>query len=44
MENFVAAVRLAEAALRDLFEPTPLQRNDHLSAKYGADIWLKRAT
>ncbi len=42
MENFVAAVRLAEAALRDLFEPTPLQRNDHLSAKYGADIWLKR--
>ncbi|MFN4061789.1 MAG: threonine ammonia-lyase IlvA [Paracoccus hibiscisoli] len=42
MENFAAAVRLAEAALRDLFEPTPLQRNDHLSAKYGADIWLKR--
>ncbi|MFC0202455.1 threonine ammonia-lyase IlvA [Paracoccus rhizosphaerae] len=42
MENFVASVRLAEAALRDLFEPTPLQRNDHLSAKYGADIWLKR--
>ncbi|WP_108501848.1 threonine ammonia-lyase IlvA [Paracoccus indicus] len=42
MENFVASVRLAEAALRDLFEPTPLQRNDHLSAKFGADIWLKR--
>lgn len=42
MENFVASVRQAEAALRDLFEPTPLQRNDHLSAKYGADIWLKR--
>jgi threonine dehydratase len=42
MENFVASVRNAEAALRDLFEPTPLQRNDHLSAKYGADIWLKR--
>lgn len=42
MENFVASVRLAEAALRDLFEPTPLQRNDHLSAKYNADIWLKR--
>ena len=42
MENFVASVRLAEAALRDLFEPTPLQRNDHLSAKHGADIWLKR--
>lgn len=42
MENFVASVRNAEAAIRDLFEPTPLQRNDHLSAKYGADIWLKR--
>lgn len=42
MENFVASVQAAGAALRDLFEPTPLQRNDHLSAKYGADIWLKR--
>lgn len=42
MENFVASVQQAAAALRDLFEPTPLQRNDHLSAKYGADIWLKR--
>ncbi len=42
MENFVASVQKAEAALRDLFEPTPLQRNDHLSAKFGADIWLKR--
>ncbi|MFV0385499.1 threonine ammonia-lyase IlvA [Paracoccus sp. (in: a-proteobacteria)] len=42
MENFVASVRLAEIALRDLFEPTPLQRNDHLSAKHSADIWLKR--
>jgi threonine dehydratase len=29
-------------ALRDLFPPTPLQRNDHLSARYGAEIWLKR--
>lgn len=42
MENFAASVQQAAAALRDLFEPTPLQRNDHLSAKYGADIWLKR--
>ncbi|MDO5648758.1 threonine ammonia-lyase IlvA [Paracoccus sp. (in: a-proteobacteria)] len=42
MENFVASVRQAESAIRDLFEPTPLQRNDHLSAKFGADIWLKR--
>lgn len=42
MENYAASVRQAEIALRDLFEPTPLQRNDHLSAKYGAEIWLKR--
>ena len=42
MENFIAAVRQAEAALRDLFGPTPLQRNDALSARYGAEIWLKR--
>lgn len=42
MENFAASVRQAEVALRELFETTPLQRNDHLSAKYGADIWLKR--
>lgn len=29
-------------ALRCLFPPTPLQRNDHLSARYQAEIWLKR--
>ena len=42
MDNFAASVRQAEIALRDLFEPTPLQKNDHLSARYGAEIWLKR--
>lgn len=42
MENFAASVRQAEVALRDLFEPTPLQKNDQLSARYGAEIWLKR--
>ena len=42
MDNFTESVREAEAALRDLFEVTPLQRNDHLSARYGAEIWLKR--
>lgn len=45
MENpapFATLVRDAETAIRDLFEPTPLQRNDHLSAKHGAEIWLKR--
>ena len=40
--SFAAQVRQAEIAIRDLFEPTPLQRNDHLSAKFGAEIWLKR--
>lgn len=39
---FVKAVRAAEAALRPIFEPTPLQRNDYLSAKHGAEVWLKR--
>ncbi len=32
----------AEAAMRALFPPTPLQLNDYLSARYGASIWLKR--
>lgn len=28
--------------MRVLFPPTPLLRNDYLSLKYSADIWLKR--
>jgi threonine dehydratase len=39
---FLDAVGRAEAALRDLFEPTPLQRNAFLSDRYGAEVWLKR--
>ncbi|WP_347311750.1 threonine ammonia-lyase IlvA [Defluviimonas sp. SAOS-178_SWC] len=42
MTGFSDAARMASEALRDLFPPTPLQRNDHLSVRYGADIWLKR--
>lgn len=42
MMDFVENARLAEAALREVLAPTPLQRNDHLSARFGADIWLKR--
>ena len=42
MTNFPDAARKATEALRDLFPPTPLQRNEHLSQRYGADIWLKR--
>ena len=34
--------RAAEKAMRDVFPATPLQRNAHLSDRYGADIWLKR--
>ena len=32
----------ATEAMRGLFPATPLQLNEHLSARYGADIWLKR--
>ncbi|WP_337266862.1 threonine ammonia-lyase [Oryzifoliimicrobium ureilyticus] len=32
----------AEEAIRELFPETPLQYNDHLSARYDAAIWLKR--
>ena len=42
MSDFATTARLTTAALRDLFDPTPLQRNDHLSARYGAEIYLKR--
>ncbi len=42
MSDFPASARTAAEALRVLFEPTPLQRNDHLSERFGADIWLKR--
>lgn len=42
MTHLAASVAAAETALRALFEPTPLLRNDHLSDRYGADIWLKR--
>ncbi|MGP9790522.1 threonine ammonia-lyase IlvA [Roseinatronobacter sp. NSM] len=42
MTSFLQDARRATAALRDVFPPTPLLRNDHLSQRYGADIWLKR--
>jgi len=41
-DRFVASAREAEAALRAILEPTPLQRNDFLSARYAAEVWLKR--
>jgi threonine dehydratase len=42
MRDIIDSARTAAAELRSLFEPTPLQRNEHLSARFGADIWLKR--
>jgi len=42
MSDFPRASRAATLALRDLFPETPLQRNEHLSKRYDADIWLKR--
>ncbi len=42
MSGFTQAAKSTTAALRALFPETPLQRNDHLSARYGAEIWLKR--
>ena len=42
MEHFKEAARDAEKSMRGVFERTPLQKNEHLSAIYGADIWLKR--
>ncbi|WP_406647321.1 threonine ammonia-lyase IlvA [Aliisedimentitalea scapharcae] len=42
MTEFMTRARSAEKAMRDVFERTPLQRNVHLSDRFGADIWLKR--
>ncbi|QPM91457.1 threonine ammonia-lyase IlvA [Pseudooceanicola algae] len=42
MTQFQDNARAAMVAMRDVFPATPLLRNDHLSAKYEADIWLKR--
>lgn len=42
MGEFTRRARAATEALRAVFPATPLQRNEHLSARYGADVWLKR--
>lgn len=42
MTHFAAHAQEATARLRDLFAPTPCAINAHLSAKHGAEIWLKR--
>ncbi len=42
MTDFVANAIAARREMRKLFAETPLQRNAHLSDRYGAEILLKR--
>ncbi|WP_055682240.1 threonine ammonia-lyase IlvA [Jannaschia rubra] len=42
MTDFATRAEAATAAMRDVFPETPLTRNDYLSDRYDADIWLKR--
>ncbi|MEJ8308522.1 threonine ammonia-lyase [Agrobacterium larrymoorei] len=35
-------VEAARREVREIFPETPLQLNEHLSRRYGAEIWLKR--
>lgn len=40
--SFAERAEAAAEAIRPLLEPTPLQRNAHLSERYGCEILLKR--
>ncbi len=42
MTDFLENVAIATKAMRALFPETPLQKNEYLSDKYSADIYLKR--
>ncbi|MCH8465568.1 MAG: threonine ammonia-lyase IlvA [Roseinatronobacter sp.] len=42
MSNFVTAATAATEEMREIFPATPLLRNDYLSNRFAADIWLKR--
>ncbi|MEM9583921.1 MAG: threonine ammonia-lyase IlvA [Pseudomonadota bacterium] len=42
MADFETTARRVTNAMRTVFPPTPLQRNDYLSDKFGAEILLKR--
>lgn len=42
MTDFRTNAQTATQEMRAVFPATPLQRNAHLSERYGADIWLKR--
>jgi threonine dehydratase len=42
MSDFADTALAVTERMRALFPPTPLLRNDYLSRRYDADIWLKR--
>ncbi|WP_137701787.1 threonine ammonia-lyase IlvA [Marimonas lutisalis] len=42
MQDFHTRARAAERAMRQVFPETPLQRNVHLSERFGCDLYLKR--
>lgn len=42
MTDFRKSAQTATEAMRAVFPETPCQRNDHLSALFDAEIWLKR--
>ena len=42
MSDFNTFAKEATEAMRAVFDQTPLQKNEHLSALYDADVWLKR--
>jgi len=42
MTKFEKSAREATTLMREVFDATPLQRNDYLSDKFDADIYLKR--
>ena len=42
MTDFPQKAQAALEVMRGVFAATPLQRNDHLSSRFGAEIYLKR--
>ena len=42
MNDFQTRANAATQAMRAVFPATPLMRNDLLSTRFGADVWLKR--
>ena len=42
MSDFVTGANAARHEMQKLFTETPLQKNEYLSKRYGAEIYLKR--